>query len=49
MAEASKRGFEIAGDMEERSVDEKMCGSLGTRAKKWIGVTVWFGMIFRKT
>ena len=32
----------------ERTVDEAMGEVLGERAKKWVGVTVWFGVCFRK-
>lgn len=32
----------------ERGVDEQLAEKLGTRAKKWIGVKVWFGMCFCK-
>lgn len=45
-------GFQIdrLGDEEvmERTVDEKLAETLGKRAKKWIGVKVWFAMCFRK-
>lgn len=32
----------------ERSVTEDMVDVLGPRARKWVGVTVWFGVCFRK-
>ncbi|KAI3331496.1 cyclopropane-fatty-acyl-phospholipid synthase [Xylariaceae sp. AK1471] len=32
----------------ERAVDEAMVEKLGVRSQKWIGVTCWFGGIFRK-
>lgn len=32
----------------ERTVDEAMGEVLGERAKKWVGVTVWFAVCFRK-
>lgn len=32
----------------ERDVDEQLAEALGERAKKWIGVRVWFGVCFRK-
>lgn len=48
IAEAERQGLEVVGDVQERSVDEDMSQRLGQRAKKWIGVTVWFGILFRK-
>ena len=49
IAEAQKHGFEVVGDILERAVDEEMSEVLGVRARKWIGVTVWFGVCFRNT
>lgn len=46
--EAERQGFSIIGQVRERAVDEKMSELLGVRARKWIGVTVWFGLCFRK-
>jgi SAM-dependent methyltransferase len=51
--EARKHGLEAETDGEgtgvlERAVDEKMVGKLGLRSGKWVGVTCWFGVIFRK-
>ena len=48
IAEAQKQGFEVIDEILERAVDEEMSEVLGARAKKWIGVTVWFGICFRK-
>ena len=48
VGEAQKQGFEVVGEIRERAVDEKMSEVLGVRARKWIGVTVWFGICFRK-
>ncbi|CAG8147321.1 unnamed protein product [Penicillium olsonii] len=31
-----------------RGVDERLGEMLGARAKKWVGVNVWFGICFRK-
>ncbi len=45
---ATKQGFELEGDALERDVDEASSSALGGRAKKWIGVMVWYGMVFRK-
>ena len=47
IAEAHKQGFEVIGDILERAVDEEMSEVLGVRARKWIGMTVWFGVCFR--
>ena len=48
ITEAQKQGFEVVGEILERAVDEEMSKVLGVRAMKWIGVTVWFGLCFRK-
>ncbi|KAI4869990.1 S-adenosyl-L-methionine-dependent methyltransferase [Hypoxylon rubiginosum] len=49
VAEAGRWGLEVeAGGIKERTVDESMVEKLGSRSRKWIGVTVWFGGIFRK-
>ncbi len=48
VAEAQKQGFEVVGDILERAVDADSSEVLGMRARKWIGVTVWFGVCFRK-
>lgn len=48
VAEARRNGFEVVGDVLERSVDEELSPNLGPRAQKWKGVTVWFGIMFRK-
>ncbi|KAB8279475.1 S-adenosyl-L-methionine-dependent methyltransferase [Aspergillus minisclerotigenes] len=49
---AEKAGFEVeelGGErVRERKVNEMMVQDLGKRANKWIGVTVWFGICFRK-
>jgi len=48
IAEARVHGMDVVGDILEKSVDAEMSKCLGPRAKKWIGVTVWFGVMFRK-
>ncbi|KAL1983844.1 hypothetical protein VTN96DRAFT_9845 [Rasamsonia emersonii] len=60
IAAAAQEGFEVVvlndenttGDgaegVRERSVTEEMVDVLGPRARKWVGVTVWFGVCFRK-
>ena len=42
-------GFEMIQDVVERTVQPDMAAKLGPRAKKWVGVKVWFGVLFRKT
>jgi len=46
--EASKHGLEVVNKIEERAVDRSLVPLLGERSAKWVGVTVWFGGIFRK-
>jgi 2-polyprenyl-3-methyl-5-hydroxy-6-metoxy-1,4-benzoquinol methylase len=48
IAGARLRGFELEGDVLEKGVDEASSDVLGERAKKWAGILVWYGMIFRK-
>ncbi|OOG00781.1 hypothetical protein ASPCADRAFT_503032 [Aspergillus carbonarius ITEM 5010] len=52
LAVAEEVGFRVewldGEGVRERMVDEKLAGVLGPRAKKWIGVVVWFGVCFRK-
>jgi 2-polyprenyl-3-methyl-5-hydroxy-6-metoxy-1,4-benzoquinol methylase len=45
---AEEHEFEVMGEPLERAVDERTSELLGSRAKKWIGVTVWFGVCFHK-
>ncbi|KAL2420057.1 putative methyltransferase AN0656 [Exophiala dermatitidis] len=45
---ATKHGFEMVGQFEERAVDASMVPILGERSRKWVGVTVWFGGILQK-
>ncbi|KAL4986396.1 hypothetical protein BDW68DRAFT_188883 [Aspergillus falconensis] len=52
IATAERAGFEVVpldeGDsVRERRVDEEMVERLGSRARKWVGVMVWFGVCFR--
>lgn len=44
---ARKERFEPVGRVKESSVTEEQVGVLGERARKWIGLRVWFGMIVR--
>ncbi|KAI1300059.1 putative methyltransferase [Xylaria venustula] len=51
--EAQKCGLEIEADEEgtgilEKAVNEDMVEKLGFRSGKWVGITCWFGGIFRK-
>ena len=46
---ARMAGFEPIQDIVERAVQADTASRLGPRAKKWIGVKVWFGMLLRKT
>lgn len=48
VGEANKQAFQVVGAVEERVMDEEMAEMLGERAKKWVGVKVWFGVCFRK-
>ena len=48
LAEAKRHGLNVVGEVLERAVDEMMVDSLGERARKWIGVTVWFGLRLQK-
>ncbi|KAI2602373.1 methyltransferase small domain protein [Hypoxylon sp. NC1633] len=49
VAEAREWGLDIEGrDILERAVDEDMVERLGHRSRKWVGVTCWFGGLFRK-
>ncbi len=47
--EAAKNGLNVIDKVEERVVDKSMVPLLGGRSEKWVGVTGWFGGIFRKT
>lgn len=56
LAAAEKGGFQLEKmvgeqgdeDVLVRSVDEQLAEGLGARAKKWVGVEVWFGVCFTK-
>lgn len=46
---AERAGFEVLeGGIKEVGVDEELAKVLGPRARKWIGLQVWFGGCFRK-
>ena len=47
-AAAAASGLEAIGPLTERGVDKTMVEQLGLRSEKWIGVTCWFGGLFRK-
>jgi len=51
--EAQKAGLMVENNDQgtgiiERGVDQAMVDKLGLRSKKWVGVTCWFGGVFRK-
>jgi len=45
---AVAHGFELVEDVEERGVDDESLDKLGARAKKWLGIKVWYGMILKR-
>ena len=45
LSTAGSHGFVLDNEAVERKVDQTLSKSLGVRAQKWIGVTVWFGMV----
>ena len=45
---ATEAGFERIGEIRERAVTDKMVDDLGPRARKWVGVKVWFSICFRR-
>ncbi|KAK3686234.1 S-adenosyl-L-methionine-dependent methyltransferase [Podospora appendiculata] len=45
--EARAWGFEVAVGFEERAVTEENWAGFGDRARKWVGVDVWFGGVLR--
>ncbi|KAI5868228.1 S-adenosyl-L-methionine-dependent methyltransferase [Durotheca rogersii] len=49
VAEARKCGLEVEreGGIYEREVDGDMVEELGPRSRKWVGITCWFGGLFR--
>ncbi|KAF9884148.1 hypothetical protein FE257_002269 [Aspergillus nanangensis] len=52
LAAAQRAGFdleELDGEcIRERKMDDTMVEILGHRAKKWVGIRVWFSLCFRK-
>ncbi|KAI1209398.1 S-adenosyl-L-methionine-dependent methyltransferase [Annulohypoxylon truncatum] len=46
--EVVKAGDEDEAGIKETKVDEIMIETLGPRSRKWVGVTCWFGGLFRK-
>lgn len=55
LAAARETGFQLEdlrgggqNGVLERGVDEQLVEALGPRAKKWVGIKVWFGMLFSK-
>ncbi|KAL4750955.1 hypothetical protein BDW72DRAFT_104474 [Aspergillus terricola var. indicus] len=52
VAAAERSGFEVvplngSENVRERRVNKEMVTLLGSRARKWVGVMVWFGVCFR--
>ncbi|KAH6646672.1 cyclopropane-fatty-acyl-phospholipid synthase [Truncatella angustata] len=47
--EAGRWGLVVLGRLEERAVTEDLVDRLGPRSRKWVGITCWFGGLFRKT
>jgi cyclopropane fatty-acyl-phospholipid synthase-like methyltransferase len=56
LAAAEEAGFQVEdivgpegqNGVLERDVDEQLAETLGVRAKKWVGIRVWFGVCFSK-
>jgi hypothetical protein len=56
LAAAEKAGFQVENLISEegesgvleKGVDQQLGEALGTRAKKWVGIRVWFGICFSK-
>jgi len=45
---AAKAGFKQVREIREREVTGEMVNDLGVRAKKWVGVKVWFSVCFQR-
>jgi SAM-dependent methyltransferase len=46
--EGKKWGFEVAGELGERAIEEEDLGTIvGNRGKKWVNIRVWFGFFMR--
>lgn len=50
MRVTGRMGFGVVwnGGVKEKAVDEGMLEMLGPRAKRWVGVKVWFAICLRK-
>ncbi len=48
VTESARCGFEVTVPFKEQLVDERNCSELGPRARKWMGIKVWYGGILRK-
>lgn len=50
LVEAAKvAGYDlVGGSLLERGVDEEMAQRLGPRARKWVGIQMWMGGIFKR-
>lgn len=47
--QAKQFGLAPLGDIKETAVDETLVEKLGPRSRKWVGITCWFGGVFRRT
>jgi len=45
---AKEAGLELVASVKETAVDEELAKELGARGRKWIGVRVWFGGIWKR-
>jgi len=48
LREAEEWGFLLEGEVKEVQVEQTLAEKLGPRGRKWIGVTVWYGGIWKK-
>ena len=46
---AEEHGLQVVGEVVATAVTGENVSLLGSRAKKWLGVNMWFGMIFQKS
>jgi SAM-dependent methyltransferase len=46
--EANTQGFDVVGSVRETEVKEGMIEMLGERGRKWVGTSVWYGMVLRR-
>lgn len=46
---AKNQGFDVVGSVGETEVKEDMMEMLGERGRKWVGTSVWYGMVLSRT